>query len=225
MKKYILTFIVFFLSITMYCQDQERHRIIDVITDMTILKQSYYDVDNTKGSPYLNQNFIPAVVGDAKINALLRYDVHNDEFEFVNGKDTLLLNKTEQFNTITLPGTNTKYKLVEYDKKGKLAPGYLIWLYEKNNLILFKKQNIVYNKERIAKSSFEKDTPANFERIKDTYYLKDHNKVISEFPSNKKGLLKLYPEKKAELEAFIKQNNIDFEKEPDIIKVVNFLAV
>ena len=44
-----------------------------------------------------------------------------------------------------------------------------------------------------------------------------------EVPTSKKGFLKLFPEKKVEIEDFVKQNNTDFEKEQDLIKRADFL--
>lgn len=225
MKKNIIIITITLLSVSMYSQDIDRIMINDVLIDMARLRPFYYEPNKTVGTAYINNNFLPATVGDLKGNALVRYDVHNDEFEFVKGKDTLLLYKDAKFGTITFANTGTKYKLIEYNKKGKLAQGYLIWLFEKNNVTLFKKQNISFTNERLAKTSFETNQPAKFERGKDTYFFKDNDKPVFEFPSNKKGLLKLYPEKKTEIESFIKQNNIDFEKESDIIKLIEFLAV
>lgn len=231
MKKQI-AFIVTLLCVTVYSQNNqsyqnnELNRNIDVLNEFALNKQLKYEPSKIVGSPYLNKMFAPAIVSNVSKNAMMRYDAYSDEFEFVNStRDTLVLNKVEPYTAITFTITNTKYQLVDYNNKGKMTKGYLIWLAEKNNFTLYKKQNVTYTKERIAKSGYEKNTPASFERAHDTYYLKDNDKGIFEFPSNKKGLIKLFPEKKTELESFIKQNSIDFEKESDMIKIVDFLAV
>jgi hypothetical protein len=223
--------IVTLLSITAYCQNNQSYqnneinRNIDVLNEVALNKSLKYEPAKTEGSPYLNKLFAPALVAGVSKNAMMRYDAFSDEFEFVNStRDTLVLNKVEPYTNITFTITNTKYQLVDYKNKGKETKGYLIWLFEKNNYALFKKQNVLYTKARIAKSGYEKDTPAKFEKGNDTFFLKDGDKGISEFPSNKKGLLKLYPEKKAEIETFVKQNDIDFDKESDLIKIVDFLA-
>jgi hypothetical protein len=226
-KLFVITLIGTLFSISGYSQDQERYNIIRVMEDLALNKQSYYTPSRTEGAPYINKNFLPALVGTINKNAVMRYDVYKDEFEFINEKqDTLVLNKAEPFTSVTFSVTGIKYQLVDYTtSKGKAANGYLILLSQKNNLTLFKKQNITFAKERIAKSGYDKDTPARFERLGDTYYLKDGDKAIVEFPTNKKGLLKSYPEKKTEIETFIKQNKIDLEKESDVIKMIEFLSV
>lgn len=225
MKKNITAFVFALVSIFGYCQNHENDRITDVLNEYALNKQLKYEPSKTLGSPYLNKLFAPAVVSGVSKNAMMRYDAFSDEFEFVNSsKDTLVFNKVEPYNTITFTITNTKYKLVDYDKKGKTVTGYLIWLCEKNDFTLFKKQNVVYTDEKIATTSFDRNLPAKFDREKDSFYFKNKNQGIIEFPTSKKGLLKLFPDKKDALEAFIKENNIDFKNEADLIRVAGFLA-
>ncbi len=226
MKKYLTTAIIAtFLSVSGHSQDQEVYRIVRTLEDLALNKQTYYSPENTIGIPYLNKAFTPAKVSGVGKTAMMRYDVFRDEFEFVNEKrDTLVLNKAEPFSSITFTITNTTYQLLEYTDKGKKTNGYLISVLEKNSYALYKKQNVSYTKERIAKSGYESNKPATFERTRDTFFLKNGEQGISDFPSSKKGLIKLYPERKTEIEAFVKQHTIDFGKESDLSKLVEFLS-
>ncbi|TBX70039.1 hypothetical protein EZL74_04645 [Flavobacterium silvisoli] len=79
--------------------------------------------------------------------------------------------------------------------------------------------------EKLAANAYESDRPASYVKAEDAFYFKNRDKEIIEFPSNKKGLLKLFPEKKMEIEIFIKQNKTDFKKEEDLIKLIEFLSV
>lgn len=208
-------------------QNSEEGRLLDDYDMVSRGKISQKVPAKTMGSPYLNKTFFPAKVGNVTKVALMRYDAYNDEFEFINAKnDTLVLNKTETFNNITFSHSKIKYQLVDYtNKKGDPINGYLINLHENNVFTLYKKQTITYTKEQVAERPFEPSSPAKFESGKDIFFLKNKDKGIEVFPSNKKGLLKLFPEKKIELEAFIKKEDIDFDKEADMIKVIDFLAV
>lgn len=228
-KLFVITIIGSFISISGYSQvnnqGDDRTRLLNVLEEMARNRDKYYVASRTEGSPYIVKSFTPATVSNVTNTALMRYDAYQDEFEFINpSKDTLALNKSELYNTITFTITNTKYNYVNYTKNGKPVTGYLIWLHDKNGLSFYKKQNVSFTKERIAKSGFDKDIPANFSRGEDTFFIKDNDKGIREFPTTKKGLLKLYTERKDALETFIKQNNIDFDKEADLIKIVDFLA-
>lgn len=208
-------------------QNSEEGRLLDDY-DMASRGRIIHKVPaKTMGSPYLNKSFLPAKVGNVTKGAFMRYDAYNDEFEFINAKnDTLVLNKEEKFSNITFTHTNTKYQLVDYtNKKGTETNGYLIWLHDNKGFTLFKKQNITFTSEQVAERPFEPSSPAKFEQTKDSYYFKNSDKGIALFPSSKKALIKLFPEKKTEIEAFIKQNDIDFDKESDMSKIIDFLAI
>ncbi len=220
---FLFSIFTILLSCSAYAQDEERTYLTNLIDELGRPRHPYFKPGKVEGSPYLSKNFVSAKVNN--INALLRYDMYKDEFEFMNStKDTLALTKTNRYPVITLLTSNTKYHFVDYYSKGNLTTGYLIWLYEKNNFTLFKKQNVVFTKERLPKTGFERPIPASFEKGKDSYYFKSGENGILDFPTSKKGLLKLYPEKKEAIESFIKQNKIDMEKETDVIKMADFLA-
>lgn len=207
-------------------QNSEEGRLLDDFDFASRGKVTRKVPAKTQGSPYTNKFFLPAKVGEIKNNALMRYDAYNDEFEFIDAKkDTLVLNKADKFSNITFVNGNLRYELVDYtNRKGVLTNGYLIKLHEIKGYTLYKKQTVTYSKEQVAERPFEPSSPAKFEQDKDVFYFKNNDKGIVMFPSSKKNLLKLYPEKKTEIEAFVKQNDIDFDKEADMAKVIDFLA-
>lgn len=177
-----------------------------------------------QGMPYSQKMFRFANVEKLNINAYMRYNIVNDEFEFITKKnDTLILDKINDFNTIKFPEMRLKYILTPYVYRGKLVYGYLIDFYNKGNFALYKKENISFVEAKTAKTSLEIDMPAKYSKIGDNYFLKTKD-TISEFPSNKKGFLKLFPDKKQILENFIKENKIDFDEVTSYIKIVDFLA-
>ena len=230
MKRSIVLFVLISLiSGTAFSQANglnNRYEVMDPATSGKIFHNPKYEATKPKGSQYLNQMFASAKVQNVDQKSFMRYNVFRDEFEFITAKnDTLVLDKIEDFGNISFVATNTKYKLVNYtDNNGKAVNGYLISLYEKGDYILFKKQNITFYEEKIAKTSLESSMPPKYVKADDMYYLKNKASGIAQFPSNKKGLVKLFPERKAAIEAFIKANNINFDMEKDMMKIVDFLA-
>ena len=225
----ILSILLTLISITAFSQVNgvnNRYEVIDPATSGKIFHNPKYEASKPKGSQYINQMFASAKVENVNQKSFMRYNVFKDEFEYISARnDTLILDKIEDFGNITFVATNTKYKCVNYTNTNKkLINGYLIVLYEKEDFILFKKQNITFYEEKIAKTSLESNMPAKYVKADDFYYLKNKSVGIVEFPSNKKGIVKLYPEKKAAIEAFIKANDIDFDLEKDMMKVIDFLA-
>lgn len=180
----------------------------------------------TEGSPYMNKVFWLAKIENFEGVALLRYNANNDEFEFIDSSnDTLVLKKVVTYSNITFVSTQTNYRLVEYtDKDDKNTFGYLVSLREKNDYTLFKRQKIEFYEPKPAKSSYDPSSPPRFVATKDAYYLKNKDQGIIPFPSNKKALLKIYPEKKEAIENFLKLNKISFDKDLDLIKLLDFLA-
>jgi hypothetical protein len=224
MKRNLLAVSITLLSIAAYSQtDISAIRMYNKLDDLDRNKK--YLKSHVEGSPYWNPNFAPALVNDVAQVAMMRYEANEDEFEFINAaKDTLMLSKEARFNTITFTSTHTKYKFVNYkNDKGEDVNGYLILLSEKNNFKLYKKQTITFIKEREATSSYDMNQSARFEKGDEIFYFKDKENPIMKFPDSKKKLLKLFPEKKTELEAFIKENKIDFERESDLIELAIFL--
>jgi hypothetical protein len=224
MKK--IVFIILLISSIAFSQSAENSK---DQTSVHMAGGSYrnpYKLKNKpKGSPYLQEAFAAANVVNAPGKVFMRYNIFNDEFEFISPKgDTLVLDKIEDFNNISFPGLGKKYKLTPYtDRKNKLAYGYLIEVYEKGDLALFKKENINFVEEKPAKTSLEVTMPARYSKGGDVYYLKNKG-VITEFPDGKKALVKTFPEKKAAIESFIKDNKVSFDEEADLIRIIDFLA-
>ncbi len=179
-----------------------------------------------EGSPYLDKNFTFANVNQKFINQKMRYNIYKDEFEFISpSNDTIILDKNENFDNITFITTNTIYKLFNYiNILDEYCNGYLIHIYQKGDVGLFKKENIYLSEEKISRTSMEKNMPAKYHNSSTVFFLK-LNKIIIEFPDNKKKLTKILPSKKEAIENFVKENRIDFDKEIDKIRIIDFLSV
>lgn len=179
-----------------------------------------------EGSPYLQFMYNQAQVNDIKQRYYMRYNVFADEFEFISQKnDTLILDKIQDFNKITFVGINKKYELVDYtNSAGKNVKGYLIAKHNRGDFTLYVKENISFYDGKIAKTSLEKDMPARYVKEDNSYYFKNKDRGTVEFPSNKKQLIKLFPEKKNEIETFLKANKVGFDEDYDRIKIIDFLA-
>ena len=182
--------------------------------------------DKAEGSMYTQKAFAAAKVSSIEGKSFMRYNTFSDEFEFITPKnDTLILDKIEDFKEVMFIGSNKKFVLTPYtNNKNRLTYGYLIQLYEKGNYGLFKKENISFIEAKTAKTTLEMSMPAKYNKSEDTYFLKNKDAGISEFPDSKKDLIKLFPDKKQSIETFVKEQKISFDKEADMIKIVDFLA-
>lgn len=228
MFKYILILLTTLNFCDAYCQNQGVGNVyyaIDPKTAGKIFHNSTKDQFKPQGSPYLNSIFSFVKVQSVEEKSKMRYNVYKDEFEFITAKnDTLILDKLEDFKDLTFVATNNKYKLVNYlNLDDKFQFGYLIDIYQKNDFGLLKKENIGLTDEKIAKTSLEQNMPAKYYKSSDNYFLKTKDKIF-EFPSSRKKLIKVFPDKKESIETFVKENKIDFDKDADKIKIIDFLS-
>jgi len=225
MKKLIFTLFLTLL-VTGLAYSQREYKTLDPERAGKIFRNPVYKKSKPQGSPYLQKMFTNAIVEDLNLKAYMRYNVYNDEFEFITPKnDTLVLDKIEDFNTILFTGLNKKYTLTKYtDSSNKLEYGYLIAVYKKGNYELLKKENIAFTEEKKAKTTLERDMPAKYLKLDDTYFLRNNDSGISEFPDGKKALIKLFPNHKQVIETFIKDNKISFGEESDLRKIIDFLS-
>jgi hypothetical protein len=225
MKKHVLL-VLFLFSVKIQAQNSDFRGRKITPNNVHITGLDVYMNEKPLGSQYLQKMFAATIVKNISPNPYMRYNVYADEFEYITPKnDTLALDKIDAFESITFVSTHKKYRLTSYtNTKNKLVNGYLIVLYEKGDFILFMKENIIFYEGKKAKTSLEKDMPSRFTKTDNTYFLKNKDKGVIEFPDGKKALAKLFPEKKTEIETFVKENKIDFSNQTDLIKVVDFLS-
>ena len=183
-------------------------------------------IGRTAGSPYTQLAFAKARVSKINVDAYMRYNAFTDEFEFINSKnDTLILDKVEDFSDIDFAGIQKKYRLLPYtDNRNKLSYGYLILAYEKNGFYLLKKENVNFTEEKVAKTTLEIAMPARYSKGSDSWFIKVKDATATAFPSGKKDLIKMFPDKKTAIELFVKENKIDLDEDADKIRIIDFLA-
>src|SRR5690606_38302356 len=128
------------------------------------------------------------------------------------------------YHTITFKNGMFTFKLRDYtDAKGKPARGYLIEKFSNNDIALYRKERVVFMAGKEAVNSYSNDVPPKLNRAKEEYYLQTKDGKTVEFP-NKKGLISMYPNKKSEIEKFLKENKLGFNRESDLIAITKFIA-
>ena len=230
MRNLIILFFVFVTSNLIFSQNEDRSGgksyglKVQLGTGVFNGAQESYDL-KIQGSPYLSKDFKAANVSQINVIANMRYNVYKDEFEFITPKnDTLILDKINDFANLEFVNSKTKYFLTNYtNESNRIVFGYLINLYEKGNFGLFKKDNILMQEEKIAKTTLEANMPAKYYNASSTYFLKNDKNFIK-FPESKKQLVKIFPDKKEMIEKFLKENKIDFDITEEKIKIIDFLT-
>ncbi|CAA7194206.1 hypothetical protein [Chryseobacterium potabilaquae] len=187
-------------------------------TISTVKNNGLLTYDEIKGSPYYTKEFSLAKMAENFESAPARYNRYTDQVEFQKGDKNYALPKEATFSHILF--LNTKEKLVLLETKDDNA-GYFFEVVG-GTYSLYKKVKTKFVDIKKAANSFAEDKPAYFLNVDPFYYIQTDKGFIKE-PKNQKEIIDQIPEKRAALETFFKSNKIKFNKEEDLIKLVNFL--
>jgi len=148
-------------------------------------------------------------------NVSLRYDLFRDELiiKVPNISYSVVLEKEKVTEAVV-----DKYRIIRHEKNlwPNIAPGnYLLLLHDGQFPVVRKNQ--MTRDQKVVDQSVE----YRF-RLRERYYI--YKNGICHQVSNKGSLLKLFPDKKKELETYIKQQNLNFRKdrEQSIVAIVQF---
>ena len=167
----------------------------------------------------------------------LNYNILNEEVEFINAQgDTMAIAKDQMLNikhllidTTTFYYSDGYIQKLKENESGKLL-GRQLW-------VVVKRQKIGGYGEPTSTTAaifsytffhlFGTFTPnlvmqENITLAKKTvYYFGDHYNLF--LPANKKNFLKLYPRTKAEIEDYLKNNQVTFSKFEDLERLFDLL--
>lgn len=199
---------------------------------------SVFDVKNTNiksyqgidGSPYFNEAFLPITVeGYSKYVPNVRYNAYEDEMEYQNGDILNYVVKAGDMR-ITFTGSGKTYVLENYTLDGKEINGYLVELIRatENKAALYKKEQIdIMEYNNNTTNTYLKQQNPKFEKSKDLLlvYFKGN---FFKLPKNNKELQiwlrqNLFLSNTGDAENFVKKNKMNFSKEEDVKKFIQFL--
>jgi len=174
--------------------------------------------DEIQGSPYLSKSFSNAKIGENFEEVPVRYNSYKDEIEFQKDGKILVLPKESKFSRIEIKSPPQNFVVLDSNDELK---GYFIELMN-GKYSLYKKEKTIFRDYVPAASSYASDKPASFKNQDPIFYIKTENSIIKN-PKNQKDIIEKFPDKKEILTLFFKSNKIKFDKEEDLIKLVNFL--
>jgi len=164
---------------------------------------------------YLTTAYLPAKVDNIDQTFYLRYNIFEDEMEFVKGEDILYLKKQAGRN-VNFTGLDTKYKILNHN--GDLQ--YFV-VNSEGKASLLTKLVVKYYEAAPAKSSYQKAVPADFKRRKDELYLMMGDDMMR-IPSKKNSFLELFGDKSSDIKNFMKKNKLGTKKLEDVKKAVDY---
>ncbi len=175
------------------------------------------------GSPYVNgDKFEKVTIKDYSKNVQdLRYNAYQDEMEFKMGEELYNANKTEGLR-IQFPTLKKTYESLTYSYDNKTKSGYLVLLVDNPKFSLYKREKMELMGGTKSNNGFTKDANDYYEKDKDLYLIAK-DKKFSKFPKNSADAATIFSVDKKDLDNFVKSNKINFNKEPDMIKLVEYV--
>lgn len=178
-------------------------------------KIKYSDIS---GIPYYSAGFVRAKVGDTPSYVPIRYNTFLDAIEIMADNTVYEIPREESYPKFTFEGTNEKLVLVNSHDD---YAGYFFEISSGKNRLL-KKVTTKFHDAIPSNNSMITSTPARFETLKPIYFIKTEDALIK-IPKNTKDLGQSFPDKKNELNDFLKSNKIKLNNEADLIKLSQFL--
>lgn len=175
-----------------------------------------------EGSPYLNYEFINGNVYTKSktqyTDIPLRYNIYNDEVEFKSLEGSIeAITDPETIEKVTVGDNVLVY--IPYLTFKKTNQGFFKLITD-GPTKLYARANIQY-KEPVPAAPYKDAEPAKFVKKEDTYYIR-FGEEAAQLIENKKDLVKVFPDHKKEIAAFIKNNKINHRKEDKLKELVDY---
>lgn len=179
-------------------------------------------ITSIKGSPYLNEYFLPGTIelssGEILENVNIRYNVHNDMIEIDKDGEILEINKPNAVRSVRFDNRIFIYHpyLIEnsVDKNG-----YFEILVEGPFTLYARRTNKL--KEQTNTSLYGNSGTGQFHyKMEIKYYVKTANETV--FGLNKKKFLDNINSNKSEMKNYIKKRKLKFNDELSVKKLIKY---
>jgi len=185
------------------------------------------DPSTYKGSPFANPSYLLGnVYQDDKLiskGIALRYNVYSEEIEV---KESIL---EDYKNAKALTKSTDIHVSIATDEfvylpmsESLATSGYFQVLHQGNFIVLYKKLQKKFYLPKKAATSLTKDVPATF-IDREVYYLATKEERFYELPNSKSKKLKIFEKNKEIVKDYLKENDLDINKENDLIKLIVYI--
>ncbi len=227
MKKTLITAILFlFIGLPLFSQNRNTQLTVDTFTGYvdTFNTREIYDInnpDNYIGTPYYNNTYLSGNVylnNELLLNNVaLRYNVFSDEIEY---KESL----SDDHNSAKAIVKSKDIYVTINNQIIVFVPnnGYFLVIKDGNNFSLIKKVTKKYYPPRKAANTYDKGSLPTFTE-KFVYYISTKEGKLYELPKSKSKKLKAFGNSEKLVKDYIKEYDLDLNKEKDLKKVIMHL--
>ena len=227
---YILLFISFFFSTELFSQSGLGvmvDRAQQAFTDLANRSKRTAKPANIQGTHYFNERFEVATLDyfgtELNDKGFMRYNAFRDEVEMAsttsqNESDLILMKSNDIVPSI---GGEEYLYIPHRLEDGRAYIGYLVLLYQGNNLSVYIKRQKVFMEEVVARTGLENPFPPRFvDNIQ--IYVSTNGDTPVPLKQSKKGVSSFFKENSDKVRKFIKANKLKVSETDAIIKVFEF---
>ncbi len=171
-----------------------------------------------EGSAYIEENLRKANINENEELVPFRYNAlidmievsapNNRTFALVKEKGNKISNNDITYVVFEdVEESNNRFFRVELDLK---------------NVSLLVKESVVLKEAKVSYNSYTDDSPTTLKRSKDAYYISFLNYEALKLPKNKNKFCAVFGDKKSDIRAFIKKNNLNHRRKNDIIHILKY---
>lgn len=189
-------------------------------------KQEFKDI---KGSPYYNKDFMFGYVemyDSIKFSGLFRYNLYNQEMEFIFRNDTLIIDNPIKVKQICYAAKKFSYSVIVQNafRKNLIYGGYFEVL-NQGKIQLLVKYEMDFRLNRYVAYYGGGGGDGSYRFIPSELYFMRLNidEPAFKFKKSKRFILKMFPKNRTEISAFIRTDHIDINKRADLIKLFEYI--
>ena len=176
------------------------------------------------GTPFLEEEFLFGVLilhdGTQIDGQKYRYNIHADEMQFILREDTVAIYQPLKVQSVTLGKQKFIYDLRKVGDD-QLEAGYFEVLVEGQASLLLRRLSRMEVDEYVPTYMGGGGSKNLFYKHSQFRYIKVGDKAVEKI-KNRRALMKAMEDRKSEITAFIKKNNLSVRQEGDLIEIVNY---
>jgi len=165
---------------------------------------------------YLTYSYELASVDSYDTKAYVRYNIFDDEMEFVKDESIYYLAK-ELGRKVSFKDSDFTYKVYELNDDLKF---FKVLVEGKNSLVT--KQDVRYIDAKVAISGYDRAKPANYKRVKDELYIALEDNSLVKVSKNKNRFFSTFGDKQSDIKSYMKKNRLNYKNLKDLKKTISY---
>ncbi|MFK7747933.1 MAG: hypothetical protein AB8B65_06070 [Kordia sp.] len=184
-------------------------------------------IEIADGSQFRDDEFREVKAAESGETFKARYNAFLDEMEVQAENKSGWINKNQYANKIIFTDNNVAYKILDADdRENKRALGYYEVLLENDYVSLYKRapKKLAVGMEQLPYMTPAPKFITEFQDVKAEYYVEFHKSGnVQKLSRTRRGVSKIFDDKKAIVKAYIKENGLKVTRDQDMINIITFV--